>query len=465
MLSVAQRLFPGNAVHPVTRCVAFLCLVLLCGCDDDVAEPRTVEEALTPTGPRSGQQSPNARILPEPLSDPSRLQDADESGEDELPVAPRPRPKPERWPVVSALAEDELLGAHGSGYSLTARLVWPEVERRVVHQQVDYDTWPVWRIELAREVRDRPALSRWVIQSRVFPLPPGTEFRSRADRLGTVVVWPDQRSYRVAQPGAFRTIFQDRRVDRMPFVDAKVVPVGVGKRLGREVSVIKLETPLGVAHLDLLEVTDLPHAAPLFCRQVLELIRVQAKADLCRRGMLPVRLYIEWQAGGQMLFEVTQLKAEPDLAMAFFRTPPHLPIFKRGELPPFDAPIFPEEQQLAFLPLKKPGEPLAPPPPRPPAPKADELPPVEADPAALLPADMLVIHNESTRPLLVTLQKIPAFWLLSGQHQKLRVAPGPIRLIARDFLGGAVLDAGAVVAPREVRLNPVTPSMATAPAD
>ena len=42
---------------------------------------------------------------------------------------------------------------------------------------------------------------RLTLQSRAFPLPAGTELRARTSYFGHVMVWPDQKSYRVLQIG------------------------------------------------------------------------------------------------------------------------------------------------------------------------------------------------------------------------------------------------------------------------
>lgn len=444
----AKVCFSWSFALLVTSCSALL------GCGQDDSPPAEVEEALPPRGAKSGQQSPNARILPDPLEESGGPADADDNGEDDLPEAPRPRPKPDRWPLSTAVVEEPYSGGPLTGYVAEARIIWPEAERRKSHNRIDYELWPVLRLEFVRETRERPALARWVINSPVFALPQGAELRSRVDRLGMLMVWPDQRSYRVVQQGALRAVFEDRRVDKVPFVDVVHTDSGVGTRLGRPTVRMKLVSTLGVAHLELLDLPDLPYASQLFCRQLLEFIRVLGRVEICRKQLLPVRMYVEWAKGGQFLFEMMELGAVSDLASSNFRIPPTLPIFKRGELPPFDQQVFSPRVRAELLPLKKPGEPLAPDPVRVPSSPAHAGPAVEApDPASLLPADMMVFHNLTQAPLLVILQKIPAFWLFPGQVERLRVVSSPIHVIARDFFGQIVLDQGTLSAPKEVRFS------------
>src|SRR5690606_8348928 len=190
------------------------------------------------------------------------------------------------------------------------------------------DTWPLVTIELLRETAHRAARQRWVLETDVFPFPRDTELRSRADRLGHVIVWPDARSYRVILTVALRSLFSHRRADRLPQVDAVAKTLGMGQRLGQATRKVSLSTPLGTAELEVIEQVDLPSASNLLCRSLLELIRVKATPELCPFGQLPVYFEAKWQGGGEMQFEVMEMSAASALNVDGFRAPPVLPIFK-----------------------------------------------------------------------------------------------------------------------------------------
>src|SRR5260370_39700098 len=73
------------------------------------------------------------------------------------------------------------------------------------------------------------ARARFVL-SGGFVLPQGVELRARVDRYGHLVLWPGEEVYRVAEPGALRAPFGERRLDVAPLSLANVVSTGQGAR-------------------------------------------------------------------------------------------------------------------------------------------------------------------------------------------------------------------------------------------
>ncbi len=172
------------------------------------------------------------------------------------------------------------------------------------------------------------------LASRIFPLPEGTEFRSRLDRFGHLVVWPDQRSYRVAPRGSLRAVFEDRRVDVSPMFDGSVTASGAGQLLGLETAKRTAESPLGRVELELAKDAGLDGAGALWCAVLLEFLRLHASTAICGEDELPLRAHYTWVERGELDVVVTTLTRRGDFDGTVFAAPPPMPIFKPGELPP-----------------------------------------------------------------------------------------------------------------------------------
>lgn len=427
-----------------------------CGWTNDVSRRRgDTGSAL------SDQPSPNASIFPEPLGN-NQTKPFEKSAASPLASTSElvvPRPKRVFMPDRVALDEDVLaVGATGGGYRAHGRFVWSTTQSNLVHSGTKIQTWPQLTFELLREVSEQAARLRIVLSSPVFSLPEGTEIRLRADRMGSIVVWPDRRSYRPIMPGTLSALFADRRADRLPFVDATLKVLDAAQRAGRPLTRHKIETTLGVAEMELVELPDLPYGAPLLCEVLLDMVRVNSTEQLCPLGHLPLRFAMNWRSGGGFLFEVLGYVQEPRLALDDQRMPPLLPIYKPGELPPrgefFLAPAV-REQVFA---IKKAGEPLLPRP-APSVPGAAEPAVKEARPAQeTLAPDEIILRNNLDRSLIVQLDRLPLLWLGPGEQRHLRVSSAPIAYLARDFWGQQTLEPGLVPAPSVVSFGDVAPS-------
>src|SRR5690606_8751280 len=120
------------------------------------------------------------------------------------------REKARLFPIHQELPADGLERGTGAGVELTYQLVWAETKRTVQTGAAEEAAWPKLRAQLLRETPTRPARMRWIMEGIGLPFPEGTEIRARADRIGHAIVWPDQRSYRVAPPGSLHALFADR---------------------------------------------------------------------------------------------------------------------------------------------------------------------------------------------------------------------------------------------------------------
>lgn len=425
------------------------------GCDNESANSQPEAGVTNPLSSTSDLPSPNAKILPEPLkeAEPNGAFDSGEVKTDAFAVEPEPRPVPVPWTLRKSLEPDEMRRGVASGLRLEARFAWPQVARTVQQGGELIDTWPLLQIELLRESARREARQRWRLASSVFPFPEGTELRTRADRLGHLVVWPDARSYRVVRPGALRSLFADRRVDRVPFVESVSKRLEPGKWKERVTEVVSLETALGTAVLETVEQTDLPSAATLLCQTLLELGRIRAQAELCPLGRLPVHFEMNFEGGGQLVFEVTALQALSNLNVEGFRAPPLLPIFKLGELPPSEPLLLEEPVRSKVFPFEAKSQKLVADPAFKPEPTEAPLPgapPVEAPPVPQRIKNEVTVTNREDRPILLLVNRVPLRWLAPGEKETLFVKPEGARFSARDFFGERIIEGGVVTPPADV---------------
>lgn len=442
--------------RPVTHTarVQFFLVVLLLltlgatfGCEKQLKKDPGSEKGSLQTASESGEQSPNARILPEPLESGLPASQDDELDEKGRPML-EPREPARPFPVNQALADDNLKRGQAAGLEMEFQIAWPEVRKSVPLGTELVDTWPRFQVQLLREIPSRPARMRWVLVSRAFPFPEMTEIRARADRIGHLVLWPDRRSYRTAPTGSLHALFADRRVDRVPFVEPEQVTKGAGTRLGKPTLRSTIVTPVGTSVLEFAEVGDLPYASELLCAAFLEIVRIRATAELCPTGHLPVHFEIKWPNDEGIQFSVLSWGAA-HFEQDDFRMPPDLPIHKRGELPPFEDYFLDEKARFALLPLTRDkAPPAAPASPDPTVGAAATTPPQA--PAAGPPRNQIVLQNMLSRPLVVVLNKVPYMWLSPGVSRELYLSSAEIRVSARDFLGETIFVERTLVAPAKL---------------
>lgn len=404
------------------------------------------------------EPSPNAKILPEPLKEGASAKrgTGGQTGAPSTtaPAPPLPRPAPEPFRPDRQLDEDEPIRGFGAGYRAVAQLRWPTVKGTTRFPEGERVLWPTMEIEFLKESAVSIARMRWVLRSETFPFPSGSELRFRADRLGAVVLWPDQRSYRAIPEGALRSLFLDRRVDRVPFVEAEVKDGGKGTRLDQPVTVISVRSSVATSELFLGEVRDLPYAGPLLCHALLEWVRVKATDEMCPSGTVPLAFRVVWSNGEELVFELTELISALDLSLEKFRTPPDLPIFKPGELPPRENEFFSAADTQVVFPVTKKKGPLVFDPALLPASAAPPLPGAPPAPApSKRPQNEIVLENALDRPLVVFLGRLPFARLAPQETTTVYLQRESITVSAHDFFRERVVPELEVTGPKTVRLG------------
>jgi hypothetical protein len=304
--------------------------------------------------------SPNASILPAPLATGAPEIDAGlaDGGTQAHALGPTrqalspdagaPPPEPMRTDVP--LPADPPATREQVGVTLHAALRWDDVPAPPKLPGVSADglkaaqklTALSWTIDLAEIGR-----MRIVFASRALPLPERSEIRARADRFGSVLVWPNSTDYRVLAPGTLRTILGERRVDVTPLSTVSAVPAGSGRRLGLATRKLAFASPLGTMELDVTKVADAGEGGPLLCRALGELIGLNPRSPGCASGDVPLSARYTWPGGGALTIEVTGLKQRADLAPTELVVPPAAAAFTTTGLPIAPAGIFLTRDELA----------------------------------------------------------------------------------------------------------------------
>lgn len=306
--------------------------------------------------------SPNARILPAPL-----VSARTSSGEPPVEGSPTaltrlPAAPPRPFSVDGELSAEVSPARDGWLLELRGEFAWPELDARSVEVVSEAPSSGRGGSPDPTALPTRPELRLFVspqgsltvkFASPTLALPVGAQLRSRSDRWGHVVVWPDRRSYRVAPRGSLRALFNERRVDVSPLVAGSVETGETGRRLGLPTQRRIIEGPLGKVVLESALVTGLADGGLLVCRLLLELARIQSSGDVCLAEELPVEAQYLWARGGELWFRVTALQRHASLsaleAPDLFEIPPPMPILKPGELPPDEGQLLWPAPTLARL--------------------------------------------------------------------------------------------------------------------
>jgi hypothetical protein len=128
------------------------------------------------------------------------------------------------------------------------------------------------KLEARMTIEASPARARFVLWGG-FVLPPGTELRARVDRYGHFVLLPGEATYRVAEQGALRALFGERRLDVAPLSAAEVSSPGDGnRRLSFRTRRVDVTTRAARATLELATLRDSGDGGALVCRMLLDLV-------------------------------------------------------------------------------------------------------------------------------------------------------------------------------------------------
>lgn len=332
------------------------------------------------------------------------------------PDAGAPPPAPFR--VDEALESDALTTKEATGVTLTARFVWhdlpkpgadPDLAEPALRELAE-KTVPRLTIDLSAHGRMRLAVA-----GISFPLPLGTEIRGRADRLGHVLVWPNNDAYRVLSLGAMRALFGERRADVAPLVAGTSKELGPGSLLGTPTRRTELESPTGRLVLEQADVTASGRGGELLCRFLLELDALQPSAT-CRKDLVPVRAEYFWARGGRLGFEVDAVAKRVDLPQGGLYVPPAGALPKPGELPPEPSGIFLSRDELGRL-------------------RKADRPPAEP-PGDDVPGEGFYAVNHTHALRYVLLDGVAVAWIRPGEQQYV-IGPRSNRYVTswRDFLG------------------------------
>lgn len=399
--------------------------LLSLGCDD--------HKSVGPRDAGSTEPSPNASILPAPLAsgieapggskanaDDSEHRDAGHALADAGADAAPPEPH--------ALRENQALSGEtpheASGFSLAARLRWldaapapraPEQNSDGVQHARDAASFDIV-VDLAG------GRMRFVLASRAFTLPAGSELHARDDLYGLALLWPNRTTYTVLAPGALRSVLSQQRADIVPLVRAKVSPLAGGSLFALNTERIELSTPTGKLEL---EQARGPSPLPLnaiwasgasLCRLLIELVGASATTSGCRADLLPLKAVYTWPNGEHFAFEVSRLLRRADFDPSMLAMPPAGAEFRQSELPPPPPTALLSDNDLSELRVR-------------PAPRTER-----ADPSAPKTGLLLVNHSESLR--YVSVDGAPAARLPPGAEQLLLgLRPGKYQIAARDFFG------------------------------
>ncbi len=207
------------------------------------------------------------------------------------------------------------------------------VARPTAASSVQELLWPQFRIDLLPKTNKKPARLNFEFQSRIAPFPSGTQLRSRADRSGFLVVWPNGRSYRVVPESALSALFRERRADVTPPLPTSVEKGLPEKQLGKTAEVQLLKN--SSVEVRILSIVAPESGGEQLCRLLLSIGRVARSAQFCRDDLLPVRVeFTFFDRKLSAIFQVKQIEEVANMQGSRFLMPPQMPIFKPGELPP-----------------------------------------------------------------------------------------------------------------------------------
>jgi len=419
----------------MTRVVVWVIVLLAVGCEKPPVDPL---ENATP--------SPNASILPAPLSSAgqpaaetplvagaSSGRPVDSAGKVASADAGVAVPEPLRGDQAldeDALPQRELTGVTLDGEWRLADLPLPAKAPEVNAAGLEAArklTAPRMTIDLASAGR-----MRIIFESRALPLGEGTEIRSRTDRYGHVVVWPNGSRYRVLPPGAVRTVLGERRVDAIPLVRAQSSGKTDGaRRAGFATKRWELVTRTGKLLLEQARIVGAGEGGALFCRFLAELVSIDPSAAPCTADDVPLRASYTWPQGGSTAFEVVTVSDRVEFAAERLLAPPSGSEFMTAGLPPEAGGIFlTREELMAFR-----SRPLD----------------VGAAPLPGAPDEGIVLRNATDSLRYAFLDAIPLAWVLPNREQWVIGPPrGRYLFQWRTFLGDAVDPAVTVDLPARI---------------
>jgi hypothetical protein len=400
-------------------CAAATVLVWLTGCDTHASPPN----------PGPVEPSPNASILPAPLATgPDTQKTGSEAAAADAGVdaetAP-PTPAREDQPLNPDVEELHDL----SGVILHARFRWPDIALAPRLPETNADALDRARSAATFELdADLAAAGRLrvVLATPRFVLPAGSELRARSGTYGHALVWPDGGWYVVVQPGALRSLLNERRADVVPLAHLAGLGRGASQALGFPAERLSFVTALGRLELEQAHVAAAGAGGELLCRFLVELAGVHPDTAACRSEFVPARAEYSWAEGGRLVFEVTQLERSSGLELATLRAPPATANHRIGEVPVPDSALLVERGQLHSFRLR----------------------PAPLKPSKDAPREGLVVVNGDDLLRYVLIDGVPVARLeAKSPGLVLDLVPGSYSAAARTFLADEVTPPAVITAP------------------
>ncbi len=290
-------------------CGALLLAVLACGCDD--GEPSTRRLGDLPP-------SPNATLTPAPLLahsraplkypnvEPSSTRPSTKRQDTRRPTPPHPEP----YAVHQAPTSAPLLSKSHTRAVIEAQLAWPDFHSALVPLAASKQRLREFREKTSRNLTihlQSHGRMRIELEGRAFPVSSGTRVLARYENYGHLLLWPEQRDYRVLPPGTLAALMREGRADVTPLlnVDSEVRPAP--DVLGRSARTWRFESKRGALELTQVEVIDAGFGGPLLCRFLLEWLSVAPTASACEENWVPVQAELRSSGGGRLSMTATRI--------------------------------------------------------------------------------------------------------------------------------------------------------------
>jgi hypothetical protein len=256
-----------------------------------------------------------------------------------------------------------------------------------------------------------------------FVLPQGTELRARADRYGHLVFWPGEDTYRVAQPGALRSLLGERRLDVAPISPAELVSSrDEGHRLGFRTRRLDLATRAASASIEVGLLRDAGEGGVLVCRLLLDLMSAPPSTSACGIDEVPLHAELRWMTRGTLTFDVAGVVRRGDIQVTDLAVPPATTSFTADAPPSAGAEtLLTRADLVAFR-----SAPI-------------DLPPQVNRDAEMAPGDTgLLLVNSSDELRVAWVDGVPLAWVGPGERMVIpSLQRGRYMLQWRTFLGDA----------------------------
>jgi hypothetical protein len=383
----------------------------------------------SPPNPGPVEPSPNASILPAPLATgPDTQKAAGEAPASDAGVDAEAAPPASAREDQPLTADDEELHDLG-GVTLHARFRWPDLALPPRLPETNSEALDRARSAATFELDANLAAAgrlRVVFATPRFVLPAGSELRARSANYGHALLWPDGAWYVVVQPGALRSLLNERRADVVPLAHVAGIARGASQTLGFPAERLSFVTALGRLELEQAHVAAAGAGGALLCRFVVELAGVHPDTAACRSELVPARAEYSWAEGGRLVFEVTELERSSALELTTLRAPPATASHRIGEVPVPDSALLVERGQLRTFRLR----------------------PTPLKPTKDGPREGLVVVNGDDLLRYALIDGVPVARLeAKSPGLVLDLVPGSYSASARTFLGDEVTPPSVVTAP------------------